>query len=174
MTNVEQVQRCGDGQERATQWTWMRSRRRRCFQRFPQEQGLRSCVLVLREEGSSSFRLTTTRDSRRVRRRATAKGEATRVQGQVLQVWQDGVTCRRIAGSKESSAFEAGEEGLARDRMHRNAAVTVFAEDGGGRLPDAPNARQSKELQGRRQASFCRLLVGERCRSSSKMGLSGT
>ena len=80
--------------------------------------------------------------------------------------------------SKETSAFEAGEEGLAEtgcidlnalkigavqlpEKDHKicigidlSAVVTVFPKTVAGRLPDAPNAGQSKELPGRRQASF--------------------
>ena len=43
-------------------------------------------------------------------------------------------------------------------------------EDGGGRPPDAPDARQSKELQTVRQASCCWILARETCRSKLKDG----
>ena len=96
---------------------------------------------------------------------------------------------------KETIAFEAGDE-LAetgciemmsidlnaleigavqwpeKDRKLRigvdsRAAVTVFPKTGGGELPDAPNARQTKRVTGWRQASFCQIFVRERCKSSS-------
>ena len=56
-----------------------------CFQRFRKEQGLRGRVLVLRNEGpfelpiAARNKRTTTKDSRRVRRKATAKEKGTRM-----------------------------------------------------------------------------------------------
>ena len=82
---------------------------RRCFQRFWQERGLRSGVLVLREERSSSFRVsierskgTTTVESRKVPRKATAKGRATSSKARATSVGKTGHMCKDCR-SKETS-----------------------------------------------------------------------
>ena len=121
-------------------------------------------MLVLREEGPASFRLP--QEPGGSRRRTTEGFEEGRQQRKRQQETKD---CR----SKETRAFEAGDE-LAetgciemasidlnaleigavqwpeKDRKLRigidsRAAVTVFPKTGGGGLPDAPNARQTKK-----------------------------
>ena len=76
--------------------------------------------------------------------------------------------------SKETTELETSEEGLTETRCIDMASIDLNAlgdcsdgvpEDGGGRLPGAPNARQSKELQaGVKQASagsWCAKGVGQ-------------
>ena len=161
----------------------------RCFQRYGQEQGLRSCVSVLREEGPSRFRLPQDTQGPRQgtvqgfeERRQPRKRQEEAVQGQVQQVWQDGSHVEGLQ-IQRTSAFETGEEGLAENGCVEVASIDLHAlevgevqlpekdpqdscwdrivccsecvpEDGSRQLPDAPNARQSNELEaGVRQAS---------------------
>ena len=80
----------------------------RCFQRFWQETGLRSSVLVLREERSSSFRLSQEAKGQRQwkveriqERRQQREEQQGKVQRQMLQVWQDRSHVERIADPKK-------------------------------------------------------------------------
>ena len=78
--------------------------------------------------------------------------------------------------SIELNALEIGAvQWPEKDRKRRigvdsRAAVTVFPKTGGGGLPDAPNARQTQRVTGRRQASFCQIFVRERCKVKLRDG----
>ena len=69
---------CGDGNDGPCNGRGCVHERivQRCFQKYRQEQGLRSCVLVL--PIAARNRRTPTKDNRRVRRMATAQVKATR------------------------------------------------------------------------------------------------
>ena len=103
-----------------------------------------------------------------------AKGNKKEFKGKCHKCGKTGYVSKDCR-SKETSAFEAGEEGLAETGCIDTASIDLNAleigaaagegskrfsfwdrlmccgdcvpEDGGGRQPDAPNARQSKELQ---------------------------
>ena len=171
----------------------------RCFRRYGQEEGLRGCVFV-REERSSRLRLSQETGGLRPvtverfeERRQSNKKEFKMLQG-CGKTGHVSKGCR----SKEMSAFEAGG-GLVETGCTEMASINLNAlelgavqlagersqdshldrlvccrdcvpEDGGERLHEALNARQSKELQTSVQESFCRSWIRERCKSCSKMG----
>ena len=116
-------------------------------------------------------------------------GNKKEFQGQVLQGRQDGShverlqvrghskrakkTWRRLGASIDLKALEIGAvqlpEGNRKIRMGIDscAAVTVFPKT----VADDHPMLQTR-VTGRRQASFCRILVREKCRSSLKTSLS--
>ena len=139
--------------------------------RYRQEQGLRGRVLVLREKKSLSFRRlqetgTTTGRGRGVRRSARSNKKELKINrhkyGKTSHMSKD---CR----SKETSAFEVGEDGLAETGCIEMASIQFLMfgksavvrkrsknsfwdrfvcwsdcvpEDSGRRLPDAPDGKQ--------------------------------
>ena len=131
----------------------------------------RLCVDAARRNRGS-----TTRDSRKVRRKATEKGKTTRKSSKAnaTSVARQ-ITCRRIA-DLTNECIRSWQKKDSQNRMHRNGkhrfecigdrssagvrkrshnshwdrfvcCSDAVPKEGGGRLPDAPNAKQIKKLQ---------------------------
>ena len=198
---------CGEGKDgrRDGRGCVLEGVTQRCFGRCRKRSRIRkSCDGTARRRAielptAGRNRRIPTKDSRRVRRRATAKEKATRRSSRASATSvARRVTCRRIASPKKRvhprgeglaetgcidmasidlNALEIGavqlREGDRKIRIGTDscAAVTVFPKTVADDYTRCSKRQAKQRVTGRRQASFCRILVREQCRSSSQESL---